>query len=69
MDVYSESGHETELTDAVEAALRALGHLRVDRDGDAVVARTSWGRAERVVLAGHLDTVPPADNLPSQPGR
>ncbi|MCZ3385513.1 MAG: succinyl-diaminopimelate desuccinylase [Actinomycetia bacterium] len=65
VDVYSESGHETELTDAVEGALRGIEHLSVDRDGDAVVARTSWGRAERVVLAGHLDTVPPADNLPS----
>lgn len=65
VDVYSESGHETELTDAVEAALRTVEHLSVDRDGDAVVARTSWGRAERVILAGHLDTVPPADNLPS----
>ena len=65
VDVYSESGHETELADAVEQALRPVGHLKVDRDGDAVVARTSWGRSERVVLAGHLDTVPPADNLPS----
>jgi succinyl-diaminopimelate desuccinylase len=65
VDVYSESGHETELTDAVEAALRSIGHLRVHRDGDALVARTSWGHAERVVLAGHLDTVPPAENLPS----
>ncbi len=65
VDVYSESGHETELTDAVEAALRSIGHLRVDRDGDTLVARTSWGHAERVVLAGHLDTVPPAENLPS----
>lgn len=65
VDVYSESGHETELADAVEVALRTISHLSVDRDGDAVVARTSWGRAERVVLAGHLDTVPPADNFPS----
>jgi succinyl-diaminopimelate desuccinylase len=65
VDVYSESGHETELADAVESALRPLGHLNVDRDGDAVIARTSWGHGERVVLAGHLDTVPPAGNLPS----
>lgn len=65
VDVFSESGHEAELADAVEAVLRSVGHLRVDRDGDAVVARTSWGHAERVVLAGHLDTVPPAENLPS----
>ena len=35
------------------------------RDGNVVVARTDLGRAERVVVAGHLDTVPIADNLPS----
>lgn len=65
VDVYSESGHESALADAVQAVLTPLEHLTVTRDGDAVVARTSWGRAERVLLAGHLDTVPPADNLPS----
>ncbi|MFL6181282.1 MAG: succinyl-diaminopimelate desuccinylase [Actinomycetes bacterium] len=65
VDVYSESGRETELADAVEAALRPLQHLEVKRNGDAIVASTSWGRSERVALAGHLDTVPPADNLPS----
>lgn len=64
VDIYSESGHEKEVTDAVEASVRTVEHLTVDRDGDAIVARTSWGRDERVVLAGHLDTVPPADNLP-----
>jgi succinyl-diaminopimelate desuccinylase len=59
----SVSGTEGPLADAVERALRACGHLRVDRDGDAVVARTGLGRAERVVIAGHLDTVPEAGNL------
>jgi succinyl-diaminopimelate desuccinylase len=66
VDVYSESGHETELAEVVERALLTLPHLIVHRDGDAVVARTELGRAERVVLAGHLDTVPPADNFPSR---
>jgi succinyl-diaminopimelate desuccinylase len=66
VDIPSVSGDERVLADAVEAALRALPHLTVDRDGDAVVARTNLGRAERVVLAGHLDTVPIADNLPSR---
>lgn len=65
-DVPSVSGDETRLADAVERALRALPHLTVSRDGDAVVARTELGRAERVVVAGHLDTVPVADNLPSR---
>ena len=58
-DVESVSGDEGPLADAVEAALRRLAHLEVLRDGDTVVARTHLGRPERVVLAGHLDTVPP----------
>jgi succinyl-diaminopimelate desuccinylase len=66
VDVASVSREETALADLVEEALRAVPHLSVDRDGDAVVARTDLGRKERVVLAGHLDTVPIADNLPSR---
>ena len=66
VDVPSESGREGVLADAVEAALRGYSHLRVDRDGDAVVARTELGRPHRVLLAGHLDTVPIADNVPSR---
>jgi succinyl-diaminopimelate desuccinylase len=65
-DVPSVSGDEGPLADAVEVALRALPHLEVLRDGDAVVARTLLGRSERVVLAGHLDTVPIAANVPSR---
>jgi succinyl-diaminopimelate desuccinylase len=63
-DIESVSGHEGPIADAVEAALRSLPHLTVDRDGDAVVARTALGRPERVVVAGHLDTVPVGGNLP-----
>ncbi|MCA0307682.1 MAG: succinyl-diaminopimelate desuccinylase [Actinobacteria bacterium] len=66
VDVESVSGNEKELADLVEAALRGLPHLDVVRDGDTVIARTALGRAERVVVAGHLDTVPVADNLPSR---
>ncbi|MFI9160099.1 succinyl-diaminopimelate desuccinylase [Kitasatospora aureofaciens] len=65
VDFPSVSGDEQALADAVEAALRGYPHLTVDRYGNNVVARTNLGRAERVVLAGHLDTVPIADNLPS----
>jgi succinyl-diaminopimelate desuccinylase len=65
VDIESVSGDETRLADQVEAALQALPHLRVVRDGDTVVAFTDLGRAERVVIAGHLDTVPIAANLPS----
>jgi succinyl-diaminopimelate desuccinylase len=64
MDIESVSGNEAALADAVESALRGLGRLEVTRNGDAVVARTTLGRAERIILAGHLDTVP----LPTAPG-
>lgn len=57
-DIRSESGDEAELADAVEGALALRAHLQVSRHGDTVVARTNLDRAERVVLAGHLDTVP-----------
>ena len=66
VDIESVSHDEQEIADAVEAALRALGHLTVTRRGHTVVARTDLGRGERVVIAGHLDTVPLNANLPSR---
>ncbi|WP_409483643.1 succinyl-diaminopimelate desuccinylase [Arsenicicoccus dermatophilus] len=68
-DIASVSHEEEVLADAVEAALGELSHLSVERDGNTVLARTDLGRPERVVLAGHLDTVPlaaqgPAATLP-----
>ncbi len=69
VDFPSPSGSEKDLADAIETALRGLSHLTVDRYGNNVVARTDLGRAERVVLAGHIDTVPIADNPPNVPSR
>ncbi|MEU4261266.1 succinyl-diaminopimelate desuccinylase [Streptomyces argenteolus] len=66
VDLPSVSGQEKDLADAIEAALRPLPHLTVERYGNNIVARTRLGRAERVVLAGHIDTVPIADNVPSR---
>ena len=65
VDIESVSGNEQEITDAVEAALGGATHLRVERVGNVVCARTSLGRPARVILAGHLDTVPVHGNLPS----
>jgi succinyl-diaminopimelate desuccinylase len=66
VDVPSVSGGESRLADEVEAALQGFPHLVVERDGNAVLARTDLGHERRVVIAGHLDTVPVADNLPSR---
>lgn len=63
-DIESVSGNEKELADSIEEALNAYPHLEVIRDGDAIVAKTNLGRAKRVVIAGHIDTVPVANNLP-----
>ncbi|MDU0347174.1 succinyl-diaminopimelate desuccinylase [Microbacterium sp. KSW2-29] len=63
-DIHSESGDETTLADAIASAVSAYDHLEVIRDGDTIVARTNLGRARRVVIAGHIDTVPINRNLP-----
>lgn len=64
LDIYSVSGDEKRIADLVERALRELGTLEITRDGNSLIARTNWDKAQRVVLAGHLDTVP----LPSKEG-
>ena len=66
VDVPSESHQEAVLADLVEQALSKYAHLTVERDGNTVVARTNLGRDERVLIGGHLDTVPAAGNLPSR---
>jgi succinyl-diaminopimelate desuccinylase len=65
-DIESVSGNERTLADAIEASLAGCHHLELSRDGDAIVARTNLGRAKRVVIAGHIDTVPLNHNLPTR---
>ena len=64
-NIESVSGNEKKLADLVEESLD-FAHLEVIRDGNAVIAKTNLGRAKRIILAGHLDTVPIADNLPAK---
>jgi succinyl-diaminopimelate desuccinylase len=66
VDIESVSGDEEPLADAIADALAVLPHLTLHRDGNAIVARTDFGLAERVVLSGHLDTVPVHGNLPAR---
>ena len=63
VDIPSESHHEQEIADLVEAALGECGHLSIHRSGNAIIAQTR-GLAPRVIIAGHLDTVPAAGNVP-----
>ena len=65
VDIESVSRDEQAIADAVEEVLRGLPHLSVERLGHTLMARTDLGRDQRVVLAGHLDTVPLNDNFPS----
>lgn len=65
-DIPSVSGEETALADAIEQAIAPLPHLELIRHGNTIVARTHLGREQRVVIAGHIDTVPINDNLPSR---
>ena len=65
VDIPSESRNESRIADEVEAALRAqTSGFEIIRNGNAVLGRTSLGRPSRLLLAGHLDTVPAAGNLP-----
>ena len=65
VDIESVSRNEKVIADCVEEVLRKTPHLSVDRLGNTVMARTDLGRERRVVLAGHLDTVPINNNFPS----
>jgi succinyl-diaminopimelate desuccinylase len=66
VNIESVSGDEALIADAIEDALVELPHLTVRRFGHTIVARTELGRPERVVIAGHIDTVPLNDNLPAR---
>src|ERR1700744_3171877 len=67
VDIPSESRSEARIADEVEAALRAqTSGFEIIRNGNDVLARTALGHPTRVLLAGHLDPVPVAGNLPSR---
>jgi succinyl-diaminopimelate desuccinylase len=66
VNIESVSGNEEAIADAIETALEELGHLKVRRFGNTIVARTDLGHPERVVIAGHIDTVPLNHNLPAR---
>ncbi len=62
VDIASESRREGPFVDWLESTLGVLDHLEVTRVGDNLVARTNFGLPQRVILAGHTDTVPANNN-------
>jgi succinyl-diaminopimelate desuccinylase len=67
VDIPSVSHVEEAITEFLEAELaRRAPWLAVDRVGCNLVARTELGRSQRLVVAGHTDTVPVNGNLPSR---
>jgi succinyl-diaminopimelate desuccinylase len=58
--VPSVTGDETALADLVEARIRSLPNVALERLGNSLVARVG-DRDDAVALVGHLDTVPPWD--------
>jgi succinyl-diaminopimelate desuccinylase len=66
VNIESVSGDEKAIADALESELAKLTHLKLQRFGNTLVARTEHGHDERVVIAGHIDTVPVNDNLPAR---
>jgi succinyl-diaminopimelate desuccinylase len=62
VDIASVSHNEGPITDHIEARLRAVPWLEVTRIDHNLVARTSFGHSQRLILAGHTDTVPVNDN-------
>lgn len=66
VNIESVSRNEQAIADQVAAALAPVEHLSLTRVGNSLVARTDLGHSERVVIAGHLDTVPVNDNLPAR---
>jgi succinyl-diaminopimelate desuccinylase len=66
VDIESVSGNEVTITDSIEQALSEVPWLELWRHSNSLIARTTFGRDERVVVAGHVDTVPLNANLPSR---
>lgn len=62
VDMPSVSFQEGPFVDWLESELSGLEHLEVSRVGDNLVARTNMGHEQRIILAGHTDTVPVNNN-------
>jgi len=66
VNISSVSQDEKAIADLVQEALSNSNHLTVNRIGNSVIAQTNFKNSKRVVIAGHLDTVPANNNFPGK---
>ena len=66
VNISSVSKDEKSIADSIEKTLQGYGHLKITRVSNSLVAQTNFGNKQRVVIAGHIDTVPANNNFPGK---
>ena len=66
VNISSVSKDEKSIADSIEEALKKYSHLKLTRVNNSIVAKTNFGNKQRVVIAGHIDTVPANNNFPGK---
>jgi len=66
VNISSVSKDEKSIADSIAEALKKIGHLKITRVNNSIVAQTNFGNKQRVVIAGHIDTVPANNNFPGK---
>lgn len=62
IQINSVSGNEKQLVDKLENHLKSFSHLKLTRISNTLVAECKKPETAQIILAGHVDTVPPASN-------
>ncbi len=66
VNISSVSKDEKAIADQIESTLKEMSHLKTTRINNTLIAQTNFGHKQRVVIAGHLDTVPANNNFPGK---
>ena len=66
VNISSVSKDEKSIADSIAEALKKYSHLKITRVNNSIVAQTNFGNKQRVVIAGHIDTVPANNNFPGK---
>ena len=66
VNISSVSKDEKSIADSIAEALKKYSLLKITRVNNSIVAQTNFGNKQRVVIAGHIDTVPANNNFPGK---